>query len=46
MKPENIQWYVDQKYKGIVLEGTGLGHVGTYLLNVLENAIQKVFSLP
>jgi len=27
--PEIIDWYVDQGYKGIIIEGTGLGHTPT-----------------
>jgi glutamyl-tRNA(Gln) amidotransferase subunit D len=36
MKPEVLQWYAKQGYKGLVLEGTGLGHVGTYLLEAVK----------
>jgi glutamyl-tRNA(Gln) amidotransferase subunit D len=38
--PAVIDWYVDRKYKGIVLEGTGLGHVGKYCFDVIRNAIE------
>lgn len=27
--PAIIDWYIDRKYKGLVIEGTGLGHVPT-----------------
>ena len=27
--PEFLEWYIDKKYKGIIIEGTGLGHVPT-----------------
>jgi len=27
--PSVIEWYLDKKYKGLVIEGTGLGHVPT-----------------
>ncbi|MCW4033781.1 MAG: Glu-tRNA(Gln) amidotransferase GatDE subunit D, partial [Candidatus Bathyarchaeota archaeon] len=36
-----IDWYVKQGYRGIVLEGTGLGHVGDYLFDALRNASEK-----
>lgn len=41
LDPQLIGWYVDENYKGIVLEGTGLGHVGNYCLSAVENAIEK-----
>jgi glutamyl-tRNA(Gln) amidotransferase subunit D len=28
--PEIIEWYIDRGYKGIIIEGTGLGHVPTF----------------
>ena len=39
MRPEALEWYVEKRYKGLVLEGTGLGHVGTYLLDAVEKAV-------
>jgi glutamyl-tRNA(Gln) amidotransferase subunit D len=41
LDPQLIDWYVDKNYRGIVLEGTGLGHVGNYLFSVVKNAIEK-----
>ncbi len=41
MKPESIRWYVKQGYKGLVLEGTGLGHIGEYLFEAIDEAIKK-----
>jgi glutamyl-tRNA(Gln) amidotransferase subunit D len=35
-----IDWYVDQGYRGIVLEGTGLGHVGNYLFDAIKRAVK------
>jgi len=32
---------LDKNYKGIVLEGTGLGHVGNYCFSAVKNAIEK-----
>ncbi|MEM3459105.1 MAG: Glu-tRNA(Gln) amidotransferase subunit GatD [Candidatus Bathyarchaeia archaeon] len=40
MNPALIDYYVDNEYKGIVLEGTGLGHVGKYCFNAIRNAIK------
>ena len=36
-----IEWYVDEGYRGIVLEGTGLGHVGSYCFSAVRKAIGK-----
>jgi glutamyl-tRNA(Gln) amidotransferase subunit D len=40
MRPEALEWYVEKGYKGLVLEGTGLGHVGTYLLDAVKQAVE------
>lgn len=34
-----LDWYIDQGYRGIVLEGTGLGHVSHRCFPSLEKAI-------
>lgn len=39
MNPEIIDSYVNREYRGIILEGTGLGHVGSYLFEAIKNAI-------
>ncbi|MGB9671806.1 MAG: Glu-tRNA(Gln) amidotransferase subunit GatD [Candidatus Bathyarchaeales archaeon] len=41
MNPAIIDWYVENGYKGIILEGTGLGHVGKYCFEAIKNAIEK-----
>jgi len=41
MEPEIIDFLVDRGYKGIVIEGTGLGHVGDQLIDSLERAIEN-----
>jgi glutamyl-tRNA(Gln) amidotransferase subunit D len=41
LNPEVIDWYVDKGVRGIVLEGTGLGHVGDYLFSAIRNAVEK-----
>jgi len=38
---EVIKWYVDRGFKGIILEGTGLGHVGSYCFSAIEKAIAE-----
>jgi len=39
MNPAIIDWYVQNDYMGIVLEGTGLGHVGRYIFKAIRNAV-------
>lgn len=39
--PKVIDWYIEQGYKGVILEGTGLGHVGDYLFSAIKRAIEK-----
>jgi len=39
LNPQVIEWYVDKGYKGIILEGTGLGHVGNYCFSAIRKAI-------
>lgn len=41
LNPESIDWYVEKGYRGIVFEGTGLGHVGDYLFSAIRNAIKN-----
>ena len=41
LNPEVIDWYVSKGYRGIILEGTGLGHVGDYLFGAIRNAVEK-----
>ncbi len=41
MKTEIIDFLVDSGYKGVVLEGTGLGHVGEYLIPSLKRAYRE-----
>jgi glutamyl-tRNA(Gln) amidotransferase subunit D len=41
LNPEVIDLYVEKGYRGIVLEGTGLGHVGDYLFDAIRNAVKK-----
>ena len=39
--PGIIDWFVDGGYKGIVLEGTGLGHINTGFYGSVERASQE-----
>ncbi len=41
MNAEVIGWHVDNGLNGIVLEGTGLGHVGSYCFSAIERAIAE-----
>jgi len=41
MDAEVIRWHVDKGFKGIVLEGTGLGHVGSYCFSAIKKAIAE-----
>ena len=41
LNPAVIDWHVDKGYRGIVLEGTGLGHVGGYLFPAIRNAVER-----
>jgi glutamyl-tRNA(Gln) amidotransferase subunit D len=39
--PELIDWYVDSGFRGIVLEGTGLGHVGSGCIPAIRRAVRE-----
>lgn len=41
LNPEIIDFYVDEEYKGIIFEGTGLGHIGGYCVPSIRRAIKK-----
>ncbi|MBN2095426.1 MAG: Glu-tRNA(Gln) amidotransferase subunit GatD [Candidatus Aenigmarchaeota archaeon] len=45
LDPAIIDWYIDRKYKGIIIEGTGLGHVAMEkrgsLLPSIERALES-----
>jgi glutamyl-tRNA(Gln) amidotransferase subunit D len=40
MSPALLDWHVEKGFKGIVLEGTGLGHVSRYLFEAIQNAVK------
>ncbi|MEM3578389.1 MAG: Glu-tRNA(Gln) amidotransferase subunit GatD [Candidatus Bathyarchaeia archaeon] len=41
MNPAIIEWHVENGYLGIVLEGTGLGHVSSACYNAIKKAVDK-----
>ncbi len=41
LRPELVRWFVERGYKGLILEGTGLGHIATYLLDEVRSAVEK-----
>jgi len=41
LNPQVFEWYIDKGYKGIVLEGTGLGHVGNYCFSAIRKAVEN-----
>jgi len=41
LKPALIKWFVEAGYRGLVLEGTGLGHVSGDLLPPLRSAAER-----
>ncbi|MDH7564676.1 MAG: Glu-tRNA(Gln) amidotransferase subunit GatD [Candidatus Bathyarchaeota archaeon] len=40
IKPQLIDWYVEQGFKGLVIEGTGLGHVGRDCFEPIRKAVE------
>lgn len=38
--PRVIEWYVDAGYRGLILEGTGLGHVSEYCFPAVKKAVE------
>ena len=38
--PRALEWYVENGFRGIVLEGTGLGHVGASLFPAIRKAVE------
>ncbi len=41
MENDIIDFYIDKEYKGIVIAGTGLGHVSTMVYDSIKRAIQE-----
>jgi glutamyl-tRNA(Gln) amidotransferase subunit D len=40
MNPKIIDWYVENGYRGLVLEGSGLGHISDYCFDAIRNAVK------
>jgi glutamyl-tRNA(Gln) amidotransferase subunit D len=41
LNPKLIHWYIEKGYKGLVLEGTGLGHVSKYCFEAIKSATES-----
>lgn len=41
LNPQIIDWYVNEGYRGLILEGTGLGHVSKYCIESIRRAVEK-----
>jgi glutamyl-tRNA(Gln) amidotransferase subunit D len=41
LDPAVIDWYVERGVKGILLEGSGLGHVSKFCFSSIKNAVAK-----
>ncbi|KPV65572.1 MAG: Glutamyl-tRNA(Gln) amidotransferase subunit D [Candidatus Bathyarchaeota archaeon BA1] len=41
LNPEVIEWYVDKGYRGLILEGSGLGHISSYCFSSIQRAIKN-----
>ncbi len=41
MKAEVIEYYIENNYRGIILAGTGMGHIGHYLFDAVKKAIKE-----
>ena len=41
MDPAIINWYVHNGYRGLVLEGTGLGHISKYCFQAVRKAVEQ-----
>ncbi len=41
LDPAIIDWYVNQGVRGILLEGSGLGHVSKFCFDSIKNALSK-----
>jgi glutamyl-tRNA(Gln) amidotransferase subunit D len=39
--PAVIDWHTNKGYKGLILEGTGLGHVGNKCFDAIGNAVNN-----
>ncbi len=42
MDSDIMQFFIDKKYRGLILEGTGLGHAPEYAFDILKKACKKM----
>jgi len=40
LDPRLIEWYAENDYRGMIIEGTGLGHMGNYCFSAIRKAIK------
>jgi len=40
LNPKIIEWYIHEGYRGIILEGSGLGHISKYCLSAIRKAVE------
>jgi len=40
LDPRLIEWYAENDYRGMIIEGTGLGHMGNYGFSAIREAIK------
>ena len=45
LESDQIEFYIDKGYKGIVIAGTGLGHVSTHVYDAIERAVQEKITI-
>ena len=45
MQGEQIDYYIDKHFKGIVIAGTGLGHIGTFMYEAIQRAIEEEITI-
>jgi len=41
LNPKIIEWYIHEGYRGIILEGSGLGHISKYCLSAIRKAVEN-----
>ncbi len=41
LNPQLVRWYVSQQYRGIIFEGTGLGHLAENLYSEIKHAADQ-----
>jgi len=41
MDPDIIEFYVKRGFKGLVIEGTGLGHIGAFCFDAVKKAVEN-----